>query len=205
MDLNQIRNIITNFIQRDWVPEQLTSELNYAQLRYFPIAVKMEKDLHQFKVKKGEGTPPLYVTGGVATIPSDYQEFISMNVPSGGSNYRVRKCDSELFDYLRESPIEFPTSAYPICRFTGTQIQFLPADILYVNFVYYKKPPIPVYGYTTSHGFLEYNASTSTQLDWDEQDQIAIIQIMLQDLGVIATAEQIRQKQNDSKRNTNAM
>jgi len=191
MNLGQIQHIITNFIQREWTPKRLQAELNFAQLRYFDVSVRQGRDLYQFKVKKGEGTPPLYVVNGFAAIPSDYYHFLSMNVPSGGTYRRVRKCDDELFEYLRESPIEYPTEAYPICRFTESNIQFLPATTLYVNFTYYKIPPAPVYGFVVTNGFIEYNAATSVELDWDESDQVKIIQLVLQDLGVMVSVEQI--------------
>ena len=199
MNLGQIRNILTNFIERDWSPAQMEAELDFAQLRYFDIARKMDKDLYQFEVKLGEEEPPLYVTNGLATIPTDYHEFISMTAPLGGEFPPIRKCDSYLFDYLRQSPIEFPTADYPICRFFGTQIQFLPTTIIYVNFMYYKTPQTPVFGYTTTYGAIEYNSATSTELDWHEDDQIAIMQIVLQDLGVIVSTEQIKEKANAGK------
>ena len=57
MNLGQIQHIITNFIQREWTPKRLQAELNFAQLRYFDVSVRQGRDLYQFKVKKGEGTP----------------------------------------------------------------------------------------------------------------------------------------------------
>jgi hypothetical protein len=192
MDLNQIRNILVNFVQKEWTSVQLESGLHNAQMKFMELAIKQERDLYQFKVKMGEGSPPLYVTSGFADIPSDFYYFLSMNVPSGGTYPRVRKCNDELFEYLRESTVENPTGDYPICRFVGTQIQFLPSTLLYVNFVYYKNPPSPVFGYTLTNGYLEYDEATSTQLDWAETDQMMIIQLVLQDLGVQATLEQIK-------------
>ncbi len=192
MELDQIRDILVNFIQLDWSPVRLEAELHNGQLKYLDVCIKEERDLFQFKVKKGEGSPPLYVTNGFATTPSDFYYFLSMNAPKGGEYPRVRKCNDELFEYLRRSKIEYPTEDYPICRFVGTEIQFLPITVLYVNFVYYKNPPSPVFGYTTTDGYLEYDASTSVQLDWDETDQIKIIQLVLQDLGVMATLDQIK-------------
>lgn len=191
MNLDEIRNILTNFVQRDWAGGQWTAELNHAQLKYLDFAIKSEKEMHQLKVKKGEGSPPLYVIDGYADIPTDYFFFLSMNAPSGSDYTPIRKCDDETFNYLRNSSVEYPDSQYPICRFLDTQIQFLPTSILYVNFVYYKVPPTPVYGYTLTDGYLKYDTSTSTELDWHEDDQIAIIQIMLQDLGFITTREQL--------------
>jgi hypothetical protein len=192
MDLNQIRNILVNFTQNEWTPVQLESELHNAQLKFMDLSIKQERDLFQFKVKKGEGSPPLYVTDGIATIPTDFYYFLSMNVPNLGTYSPVRKCDDELFNYLRNSSIEYPTEEYPICRFIETEIQFLPTSVLYVNFTYYSNPPSPVYGYTLLNGYLEYDSTASVQLDWDETDQAKIIQIVLQDLGVVGTLEQIK-------------
>jgi len=198
MTLEQIRNIVVNFVQKDWTPEQFASELHYAQLRYFNIVLGMDKNCQQFVVKMGEGDPPLMVSGGWATLPSDFFRFISATIQTGSDYVRVRPCDVEQFDYLRQSPIEYPTSDYPILRIIDDRVQFLPADVLYVNFIYYRVPYAPVWGYTISGGVMVYDSTTSTELDWDEDDQIGIIQVLLQDLGVIVSQDQIRQK-NDSQ------
>jgi len=199
MNLDRIRDIIVNFVQRDWESEQFTSELHFAQMKYFDIMLSAGKDLQQFIVKMGEGNPPMMVSSGWANLPTDYFRFISATVQTGSNYVRVRPCDVEQFDYLRQSPIEYPTSDYPILRIIDDRVQFLPADVLYVNFIYYRVPTAPVWGDTISGGVSVYDAATSTELDWDEDDQIGIIQILLQDLGVIVSQDQIRQQQNERK------
>ena len=198
MTLEQIRNIIVNFVQLDWSPSQFESALHYAQIKYLDAAIEAEKDLRQFVVKMGEGNVPLMVSGGQASLPDDYFRLLSATCQVGSEYYRIRPCDSFTFDYLRQSPIEYPTNEYPILRIIGDVVQFLPETLLYVNFIYYRVPTPPVWGYTMSEGVMQYDASSSTELDWDEDDQIGIIQVLLQDLGVIVSQEQIRQ-QNDGK------
>jgi hypothetical protein len=162
------------------------------------VAIEAEKDLHQFIVKMGEGSMPLIVSNGQVSLPDDYFRLLSATAQVGSEYYRIRPCDSFTFDYLRQSPIEYPTTEYPILRIIGDVVQFLPITVLYVNFIYYRVPTAPVWGYTVSEGVMQYDATSSTELEWDEDDQVGIIQVLLQDLGVIVSQEQIRQ-QNDRK------
>jgi hypothetical protein len=203
MELNKIRDILINFTQRDWKKEEFENGLHFAQMKYFLIAFNRGDDLYRLKVSKGGTEPPLYVTGGEATIPSDFFKNTdpesSMNVPVGGKKYPVRICNDGLFDYLVNSPVEYPTIEYPICVFRGTKVHFNPTTIQFVNWTYYTSPVAPVFGVDYSRGFTEYVSATSTQLNWNDDDIIFIIQIFLQDLGIIKTPEEIKAKADETK------
>jgi len=202
MKLDKIRDILINFIQKDWKKAEFETGLHFAQMKYFMSALDKGDDLYQFKVMKGETSPPLYVVNGRADIPADFFRSVdkesSMTVPIGGKKYPVRGCNDGMWDYLVNSPIEFPTIEYPICNFQETFVRFEPKTIQYVNWTYYASPAEPVFGVKYNRGFTEYDPTTSTELNWSEDQIVYIIQIMLQDLGVMATVEQIKEKANAS-------
>mgnify|MGYP003342622163 FL=1 len=58
---------------------------------------------------------------------------------------------------------------------------------------YFKRPAVPVFGYTQSGRTITYNAGTSTQLEWRDQDINNIIVIALQYYGLNMKAQDIVQ------------
>jgi hypothetical protein len=203
MELNKIRDILINFTQRDLKKEEFESGLHFSQMKYFMSKFNRGDDLYRFKVRKGDTNPPLYVTNGIADIPSDFfhntDPESSMAIPIDGGKNPVRICSDAMFDYLVNSPIEFPTHKFPICVFRDDKIYFEPKSVQYVNWTYYTSPIIPVFGVDYSRGFTEYVSATSTQLNWLDDDIIFIIQIYLQDLGIIKTPEEIKAKADELK------
>jgi hypothetical protein len=203
MELNKIRDILIFFAEKDLKKEEFETGLHFAQMKYFMAAFNRGDDLYKFKVRKGDTTPPLYVSNGVADIPSDFfhntDPESSMAAPIGDKKYPVRVCNDAMFDYLVNSPIEYPTIEYPICVFRDATINVAPKTIQYINWTYYTSPVAPVFGVKYDRGFTEYVSSTSTQLNWLDDDIIFIIQIFLQDMGIIKSPEEIKAKADEIK------
>ena len=62
-----------------------------------------------------------------------------------------------------------------------------------VDFTYIKFPTKPVFAYTITNGYVEYDSVNSVELEWDEVNQLDILYILLSDLGVVATKADVFQ------------
>lgn len=203
------------------VPEQWDILLHLAQLKHFKrkiglpeeyvpgapipaqvfeITQKISDDLIPFTFHMGRaGTPPLYVSSnGEATTPTDmyYPATMTYNLikPGGGVEPRMVDIvnDKEWQD-LTTSYICNPTKRFPIANFKKDYIRFDPKNLQMVDFTYIKFPTKPVFAYTITNGYVEYDSVNSVELEWDEVNQLDILYILLSDLGVVATKADVFQ------------
>lgn len=198
MTLNEIRYILGQYISRDVRPEEFDTLIDSAQRTHFRnvIAINDEVSLRPFKVNKGidTGTTPLFVTNGIAILPSDFFAYQSAyNVVDGEPRQAEEVSDFE-FDNRRQHSIETPTLLFPLINLQKSTVRVLPKTVQYLTFQYIKKPATVHFGYTASRGYIEYNPATSTELEWDEANQIEIIGLALNSLGVQASTDDIKQK-----------
>ena len=156
----------------------------------FEITTKSTMDLSPFKVHMGRtGVMPLYVdTYGEAVTPSDmyYPSTMQYNyILNGVTKKRNIDIVSDLEWTERSSDaLTQPTDRNPVANIQDSYIRFSPITDKFVEFVYLRYPIDPVYAYSQDKGYVEYNASSSTELEWDEVNQIDIISILLFDLGI---------------------
>ena len=133
--------------------------------------------------------------GGLITAPADYFDQISLYtiVQDQYGKTRQRPCprlnENELAGRLN-SQLYPPTLFDPVCMTVQDwDIQLYPqvpqAGILF----YLSRPAIPVFVYTGTGRTINYNALTSTQLEWADKDISSILVKALNYIG-ISTREQ---------------
>jgi hypothetical protein len=198
MNLEEIRNILTQFTDRDFRPEEFDTLIETSQRTHFRNMAGLENEtaLRPFKVHKGidDGTPPLFFTNGVAPMPSDFFAYKSaFNIVDGEPRQAEEVPDWE-FDNRRQHSIETPTKLFPLINLQSHSIRVLPKDVQYLTFEYIKVPTAVHFGFSNTKGYVEYDPLTSVELEWDDANQIEIIGIALNTLGIQATPEDIKQK-----------
>ena len=204
MDLKQIVETLGFFYKETLEPERIDNVLTKASNSVFSLryAESMESGdwtaLESFITVYGDnGTSLFHFTNGVGTKPADYFGNPEMYHTVGTDKIRVRFVSPNDFVELATHKIEYPSKNYPIANVRDWYIKILPIDIRYTTFSYIKKP-IPVhYEYTRTRGYVEYSPSGSSFPGWNESNQIQIIMLALQDLGVLVSQEQIKSKINN--------
>lgn len=145
--------------------------------------------LSPFKVQMGKtGSVPMRVdSNGFADSPTNMYYPGTMQYNSSAGIENIRRIDivsdQEWVD-RHEDALQVPTWRNPIANIQNGYIRFSPITDKFVEFVYLKYPADPVYAYTQNEGYVEYDSINSTELEWDEVNQIDIIYIILFDLGI---------------------
>jgi hypothetical protein len=194
MNLNDVRYILAKFTDKADAPEELDARLTFGSNKNFAIQweAKNWDALRLHKVVMGGNTPPLYVTGGYAPLPTDYFGQESATVFYGTEEKSVEFLQDQEFDDRKRDYIEIPTVEFPIGNIQSNYIRFLPKSLQYVNFSYIKEPGTVHFAYTTTRGFIEYDPANSVELLWDDEQIANIIILVLQDMGIQATPEQVK-------------
>lgn len=204
MTLQTIGYIIGEFVPKDKFPEEFDTLLHEAQMTYFHQ--NMDNDGIVFPFIKHMGadtsTMPLVVNSiGIASLPVDFAAIRSMTVMHGGVQRLVEVVEAHEWRYRQHAVIETPDREHPIATFQGKLIRFAPKNIQAVNFTYLSIPPQPVYATTINTNRFEYDAANSVELLWLDQDQIEITRMVIANLGVAVTADQIREKLTQNQTN----
>ena len=206
MNIGKIVFTLGQFTNLNKKDADIDDLLNFAQRQYFGLVKDDEGKVYRFEVYMGidNQTPPLYVSiNGTSPIPANYVKCKpeAMTVMVNGVQQQVEICDSETFDHRKSHHIEIPTLDKPIANFKGTYIKFLPKNVQFVNFTYLATPPDVHYATKSVYGFPQYDSTNSVEFLWDEPDQIEIMKIALQELGVVATSEEIKNKAGQPETN----
>ena len=197
MKLSEIGYIVSQYTPLLDQPEEFNTRMNWGQMqRYFQcVKEKDEKSLRPFKAIRGEnGVPALHFANGQCDLPLDYQNHISMYYILDGEQVRVNILGDNNFENFKTSPIEYPTAEYPISNIQSNYIRLLPRNIHFAVFSYYKKPKQILYAIDNTLGYSKYDAVNSVEFEWDEENQVQIIMLVLQSLGIQATKEDIQSK-----------
>lgn len=203
MTLQQIGWLVGEFTGTDKYAEELVTLLNFAQEQYFAANIDNEAVVYPFIKHKGvdNGTMPLVVSStGIASLPSDFARHKDITFIYDGVQQPVEVLTAAEFDDRKSSSIEIPTRQYPIASYYGAYIKFLPRNLQFVNYTYLSKPADTVYATKQENGMEVYDAANSTELAWAEADQVEIVRILLQEVGVAVTAEQIKEKLNNTSK-----
>ena len=199
---------IKHFKQKIGLPEEYQPGMPLP--RQVPeITMKITEDIRPFKVFMGRGAganaTPLSVDDGYATIPDDYYYPLSMVYRWVKDGAIVRR-NIDIVDDLEwgnriSDPLTKGTKKNPICNYQATEIRFQPDSILFVDFTYLRMPNEPVFATKYDDGYVQYDAANSTELEWDDINQLDILYKTLTDLGfglkrgdVIQYAEQHKQQ-----------
>lgn len=189
-------NSLKHFKRKMGLPEQYQPGMPLPA-QVFEITEKLSQDVRRFKVFMGKkDTAPLMLdTNGYADVPSDmyYPSSFTYRYFTASKN-RWRTVDvltDEEFDRRLGSVVEQPTKYWPVCNFQRDFIRFAPVDMQYINFNYIRYPVDPIYAVKKDDFITVYDAANSTELEWDDINQIDIMMLVLVDLGMFLKREDI--------------
>ena len=151
--------------------------------------------LSDFKVWMGKpGETPLKVNDdGYATTPSNMYYPSSMFYTYNGDSRFIEIVSDYEWELRQADALTKATNRNPIANIQDNIIRFSPIVNKFVNFIYLKTLTKPVFAYTQTKGYLEYDSSGSVELEWNESNQIDILYILLTDLGLAVNREDIIQ------------
>lgn len=206
MNHQKVVEILAEFSPPPRLVEEYDSIANLCSLQFFNACIEKGDTaaLRPFFTIKGtdNDTPPLYVTAlGQSPIPTGYREYIdnSMTYIYEGKQVKVEVLDATTFDYRKNHPIEVPDKAHPIANFQNVYIRFLPKNLQYVNASYLRNPVWVHMATTTVTGFPKYDPTNSVEFEWDDSYMVYVIQLILNQLEIPATIDQLREIQTKNK------
>jgi hypothetical protein len=203
-----IYNIVNYVVNIDingnaYSPEEFERDLNGQSLRLFKkklglpeeyqpnapiprqgvdVSSVNQRDLRPFLVKES-----LTAASGVYDISAKKVAHVLGLSPSPQTGF---PCDeltsSEYYDRVN-NPITQPTLYYPAYAWTSDAvIEFLPSTITNFNIRYYKFPTDAVVVIDANATTLlpEYNADSSTELEWDDINKMDLVYMILRNAGV---------------------
>lgn len=156
----------------------------------YEISKVITDDLAPFKVIMGGDDPALVLDeDGVGSLPADFF------YPSTVTYKYIKESGEVLFKEVEllsdkewnkriASFVKRPSRKYPIANIYGSKIRTYPTTLRYVDFVYLKTPPEPVYGTAYGKGYHVYDPNTSTELLWNEVNQVDLIGMLMNELGI---------------------
>ncbi len=145
---------------------------------------------------EGEGQLPID-SRGYALYPTDFYYPLSLMYRlsvDGNVEYRnIEIVSDKAYADAMSSKIITPTKLFPIMNMRFEYMRFAPQNLQFAEMTYLSLPVKPVYAIDNYEGVIVYNHAASTQLQWDEINQIDILAILLSDLGVSIRREDIVQ------------
>lgn len=140
---------------------------------------------------------------GVVTLPADYMHLISLfttvyNAQLGRNVYSSVQVmnEEELIERLESQVIPVNADDPVAIMNSQNRIQLFPEAPATGGVYYFRRPAVPVFGYTQSGRTITYNPLTSTQLEWRDADIMNIIVIALSYYGLNMSSEMIAQFAN---------
>jgi hypothetical protein len=197
MTPDEIGYIISQYTNVLDQPEEFNTRMNWGQNQLFNECIRKKdfESLEPFKYVRGEnGTKPLTFVNGNCLLPSDYVYARGMYYLLDSKPIRVNMLSVSEYENFMVSALEYPTKEYPIANIISDHIRLLPKDIRFVIFTYIKKPTEIFYAIDTSLGYAQYDPDNSVEFLWDEHNQVTIIMLVLESLGIVATREEINAK-----------
>lgn len=149
--------------------------------------------LRRFKVD----STPLTFTAGLASLPGDYYYPTALAV----SNRPVDVMTDAQWFYRISSTLKAPTVYHPVVRFLASTIQIHPTTVGSVDWTYLKLPTTPAFALMDANGIKVYDSGNSTELDWDELSKMDIISMILKQIGMAITPQQVAQYQTLREQN----
>ena len=191
--------------------DDLSDMINYAQLKYYKqrvglpeeyapgmplpklsyeITARLTEDLRPFKVVIGGGssTPVNMDTDGHLVYPADYfyPTSITYYNVTGGLTYirKVERLNDLEYEEAVSSISTAPDEMFPVCNFQASYIRFTPIMTGNLSMTYLRLPKDAKYVVKLTDGYYEYDAVNSIELEWGDIQIIDILAILLGDLGI---------------------
>ncbi len=155
----------------------------------YEVTQKIKDDLRVFKT-----TVTIMVdSAGKMILPNDYVHKLAINFRKVVNNAtgnptvtfsEVETVDDDKFTGRKRSSLKAPTNDYPICNFNNTFVEFAPADLGEVEFIYLRLPADPVWGFNIVNTIELYDAAQSTNFEWNEIVTDDLSAIILDYIGI---------------------
>jgi hypothetical protein len=157
----------------------------------------------------------LTVSGNLITKPTDYALHDELTYKQDGDSTKVRPFDFTVgsqWGARRGSSVSAPSERFPIGRYRGGYIEFLPTTLTqnYLEYSYIRYPIEPVYdGYYDANGNFIYMppgtpdhtllagevgldgtasgaySTSSVELEWHDDDKLIIADMIIRSLGIV--------------------
>lgn len=209
MDLNDAYTFLNLYINKNqgafYTMPELDLLVDRGQMSlysdYKPLYGKSEKEtaaLAPFKTSYPYNTNNS--PGGVVTIPANmnYIDFIdawaTVSDSSGTYNWQIGFPNEDERTFAIRSQVNPVTINTPIGEFIGSgSIQLYPKVPQVGQINIFRKPVAPHFAYTTVSGrVIVYDQPESTQLEWDEQFQNAVLLKALSTIGINVSEQDIQ-------------
>ena len=141
-----------------------------------------QRDLRPFLV-----TEVLALTSGAIDVSSKNIAHVLSAAPNPQTGFECDELTSSEYYNRSNNAITAPTLYHPAFAWrSDTSLEFLPNTITSANIKYYKYPTTAVTVITANATTLlpEYDAGSSTELEWDDVNKIDIAYAILRDAGV---------------------
>lgn len=161
---------------------------NRAELRFFNDKYKLYGSTKRIDDTLSKVlSPPIVITvdgAGSYTFPADMLHEAAITHTYNGTQVQVTEWMSDRLANKLSSSYDAPTAEFPIYVRYATTLQFYPITLGNALLTYLKQPVKSVWGYTLVANRPVYNAGTSVQPVWSENDLDQIVYMVLQDIGV---------------------
>ena len=216
MTLNELYNL-TNYIIRNEIrgnpctPEQFELLINAREIDYFQKLYENYERTQEFtdSLRTFKTIVDLTDLGSVVndeyiTLPADYFHFSTMSYidSTTGVYYPFDMVTKDQAIMRKISTLTAPSVSYPICYEFDGNLYLDPYDDTYdlqLTYLRYPDDVVFSYGVNADDEFVYYDESSSvsitdgTELEWNEDDQMKILALLLRDLGVSLNETGIRQ------------
>lgn len=137
--------------------------------------------------------------GGILTLPGTYMHLISLHTTTYNNQlgrnvtHAVQILSEEELSMRLESQVIPLDDEEPVAIMYQSSIRMYPATTKQGQLFYFRRPAVPVFGYTSSGRTATYNSGTSTQLEWRDYDIMNIISIALTYIGINMSSADVTQ------------
>ena len=152
------------------------------------ITLKNTDDLKAFK----QFLKDTVVTDGILPYPSDYAHRDTLTYKYVKTINKTATTLPRPIEILREGAIaerrgnwtKQPTLKDPVAAVRSDGIYIYPEEITLVDFAYYRFPIDPVFAYTEFDGYIEYDATNSTEWEWGKGEHTTLTMMLLSYIGI---------------------
>jgi hypothetical protein len=171
----------------------------------YEISKVITDDLAPFKVIMGGDNPPLTLDDkGEAYLPEDFFYPSALTYKYIKTTGEIVPREVELLsdkEYNKRlaSFVKRPSLKFPVGNIYGNKVRFYPYTLKFVDMIYLRVPPKPVYGSSYGKGYQRYDSATSTELLWNDVNIIDIISLFMNELGINIPSADLISYSNQNK------